>query len=107
MNKITLKRRFCGVLAILCCVSMLQWQPVQRTHALGRAGVSVSRRTGTTAELTMKKMSGVTGYQVFLSTKKKGKYSQIGATRTTSFKMSKLKKNKDLKVYFKKCKNSY
>ena len=42
----------------------------------------------------MKKMSGVTGYQVFLSTKKKGKYSQIGATRTTSFKMSKLKKNK-------------
>ena len=76
---------------------MLQWQSVQRTHALGRAGVSVSRRTGTTAELTMKKMSGVTGYQVFLSTKKKGKYSQIGATRTTSFKMSKLKKNK---VYY-------
>lgn len=81
------------LLMLLLCVSILSW-PVGNVQAIGKTTATVSKRTKTTAELTIRKISGVTGYQVFLSNSRKGRYAQVGATRTASFKLSKLKKNK-------------
>lgn len=81
------------LLMLLLCVSILSW-PVENVQAIGKTTAAVSKRTKTTAELTIRKISGVTGYQVFLSNSRKGRYAQVGATRTASFKLSKLKKNK-------------
>ena len=81
------------LLMLLLCVSILSW-PVGNVQAIGKTTAAVSKRTKTTAELTIRKISGVTGYQVFLSKSRKGRYAQVGATRTASFKLSKLKKNK-------------
>lgn len=93
MDIIQLKRKGCIMLAVLLCAGMIQSTAVP-VQAVGRTTVTVSKRTKTTARLQIKKLKGVTGYQVFTSSAKKGKYVQIGATRTTSFKLSKLKKNK-------------
>ena len=81
------------LLMLLLCVSILSW-PVGNVQAIGKTTAAVSKRTKTTAELTIRKISGVTGDQVFLSNSRKGRYVQVGATRTASFKLSKLKKNK-------------
>ena len=78
---------------LLLCVSMLS-RPVGDVQAVGKTTATVGKRSKTTAELTIRKISGVTGYQIFLSKSRKGKYAQVGATRTSSFKLSKLKKNK-------------
>lgn len=96
MNKTKIIRRAVCFLAVLLCVSMMQW-PEGKAKAIGKTTAGVSKRTKTTAELTIRKISGVTGYQVFLANSRKGKYTQIGATRTSTFKLSKLKKNK---VYY-------
>lgn len=96
MNKTKRIRRAGSFLAMLLCISLMQWS-ADRVQAVGKTTAGVSKRTKTTAELTIRKISGVTGYQVFLANSRKGKYAQIGATRTTLFKLSKLKKNK---VYY-------
>lgn len=65
--------------------------------AISRPSFSVTKRTKTTASIKITKVKKATGYQIFLANSKKGKYRQVGATRTTSFKFSRLKKNK---VYY-------
>lgn len=93
------------ILVLLLCVSMLSW-PKGNVQAVGKTTATVSKRTKTTAELTIRRISGVTGYQVFLSKSRKGKYAQVGATRTSSFKLSKLKKNKAYYVKIRSYKTS-
>lgn len=62
--------------------------------ALSRPSFSVTKRAKTTASIKITKVKNATGYQIFLANSKKGKYRQVGATRTTKFQFSKLKKNK-------------
>lgn len=87
-------RRTGRLLAVLLCISMFNWTAADPVQAVGKTTVAVSKRTKTTAELSIKKISGVTGYQVFISHTRKGKYQQIGATRSSVFKLSRLGKNK-------------
>ncbi len=68
-----------------------------RTEAAAKPVVSLQKRTKTTATIKIQKVSKATGYQVFVAQSKSGRYSQAGATRSTSFKLTKLKKNK---VYY-------
>lgn len=78
------------VLAAICIAGSC---PAQ-VSALSKPSLSVSKRTKTKATIKITKVKAATGYQVFLATSKKGKYQQIGATRTTSFQISKIKKDK-------------
>lgn len=59
---------------------------------LSKATKSASR----TAKITWKKSSGVSGYQIYRSTSKSGKYTKIRtvSSRTTSYKNKGLKKNR-------------
>lgn len=67
----------------------------------GRATVKVEKRAKNTITLKIKKPRG-TGYQVFVKTSKKGKFTQVGAGRVDNTKISifKIKKVKKDKKYY-------
>ncbi len=65
--------------------------------ALSRPSLAVTKRAKKTASIKIRKVKKATGYQIFLANSKKGKFRQVGATRTTGFRFTKLKKNK---VYY-------
>ncbi|MBQ1994424.1 MAG: hypothetical protein II374_05760 [Lachnospiraceae bacterium] len=67
----------------------------------GRATVKVEKRAKNTITLKIKKPRG-TGYQVFVKTSKKGKFTQVGAGRVDNAKISifKIKKVKKDKKYY-------
>ena len=77
----------------LVCVTAA-FGDIQTASAIAKASVTISKRGKTTAALKLTKLKNVTGYQIFVSETKKGKYKQVGSTRTTSFTLTKLKKNK-------------
>ncbi len=62
--------------------------------AMGKPTVTVGKRNETTAVLQIKKVKKAVGYQVFVANSRKGKFQQMGSTRTGSFRITKLKKNK-------------
>ena len=93
MNIAMIKKRLSVILAVALCLSGIQLSPVGAA-GVGKASATVDKRAKTTAQLKMNKVKGATGYQIFLATKKKGKYRQIGSTRNTSFIIRKSKKNK-------------
>jgi hypothetical protein len=66
-----------------------------------KIAIKVKAKTATTksVKLSWKKSSGATGYIIYMSTSKKGKYKQVGKTTKNSIVIKKLKKNK--KYYFK------
>lgn len=96
-----MKRRICkrclaGFLAVLLCAAGIQAEP-KKAAAIGKPSVTVSKRTKTAATVKIKKLSGVTGYQVFLASSRSGKYQHIGSTISGTFRITKIKKNK---VYY-------
>jgi uncharacterized protein YkwD len=98
MKKLFFKRGTSVVLAIVVCI-LCVGHDTRSACAVGKTTVTVSKRTKTTATLKITKLKGVTGYQVFVATTAKGTYKQIGATRTSRFVLSKLKRTK---VYYAK-----
>lgn len=96
MKKHITKKCLAALLLIAISVTSIQTAP-QKAEAMSKPSISVNKRTKTTATIKIAKLKQVTGYQVFLATSKKGKYKQIGATRTTSFQITKINKNK---VYY-------
>lgn len=94
MKKQIIKKWLAAALLASVCVTSIYTVPVS---AMSKPSLSVSKRTKTTANLKITKVKSATGYQIFLAASKKGKYQQIGATRTTNFQVTKLKKNK---VYY-------
>ncbi len=90
MNK-QIKRLLAVALVTTVSIAGLDTVPAS---AMSRPSFSVTKRAKTTASIKITKVKKATGYQIFLSNSKKGKYRQVGATRTTSFQFSKLKKNK-------------
>lgn len=65
--------------------------------SLPKPSVTVKKRTKTTATIKIAKKGNVTGYQIWLSTSKNGKYKQVDGIRTQTCKLKKLKPNK---VYY-------
>lgn len=86
-----IKTLIAGILTGAITVTGLHAVPA---YALSRPSFSVTKRAKTTASIKITKVKKATGYQIFLAKGKKGKFRQVGATRTTSFQFSKLKKNK-------------
>jgi len=62
--------------------------------SLPKPSVMVTKRTKTTATIKIAKKGNVTGYQIWLSTSKNGKYKQVDGIRTQTCKLKKLKSNK-------------
>lgn len=91
-----LKRCLAVCLVATLCVTGVQLAP-KKVTAMGKPSCTVSKRTKTTATITVKKVKKVTGYQVFLANTRGGKYRQIGATLSGKFQITKIKKNK---VYY-------
>lgn len=87
------KRWIAMCLAAVVAVTSMQSAPAKAATP-GKTVVTVMKRGKTTATLKVKKIKKVTGYQIFIATSKKGKYSQIGSTLTGQFQVTKLKKNK-------------
>ena len=56
--------------------------------------LTVKITSSNAVKLTWKKVSGATGYYVYRTDSKKGKYKKIATTKKTSYKNSKLKSNK-------------
>lgn len=56
--------------------------------------LTVKLTSSNAVKLTWKKVSGATGYYVYRTDSKKGKYKKIATTKKTSYKNSKLKSNK-------------
>lgn len=81
------------LLILTLCLGSLQMSECH-VLAMGKPIVTVGRRNETTATLQIKKVKDAQGYQVFVANSRKGKYQQMGSTRTGSFRISKLKKNK-------------
>ncbi len=85
------KRLLAVVMTSAIAVTGLNAAPAS---ALSRPSFTVTKRAKTTASIKITKVKKATGYQIFLANSRKGKFRQVGATRTTSFQFSKLKKNK-------------
>lgn len=62
--------------------------------ALPKPVVSLSKRTKTTAKITIEKKGNVTGYQIYIKTTKNGKYQLVTGIRNNSYTFKKLKANK-------------
>jgi len=62
--------------------------------ALPKPVVSLSKRTKTTAKITIEKKGTVTGYQIYINTSKKGKYQLVTGIRNRSYTFKKLKAKK-------------
>lgn len=64
-------------------------------------GLKVSSKKNKTAELSWKEVKDADGYNIYMSTSKKGKYKMVGSTKAgvTTYTQNKLKSKK--KVYFK------
>ena len=56
--------------------------------------LTVKLTSSNAVKLTWKKVSGATGYYIYRTDSKKGKYKKIATTKKTSYKNSKLKSNK-------------
>ena len=62
-------------------------------------GVSVSSVSKSSVKLTYSAVTGVTGYEIYYSSSKKGTYKKLASTKTLSYKSSKFASGKT--VYFK------
>lgn len=62
--------------------------------SLPKPSVTVTKRTKTTATIKIAKKGNVTGYQIWLSTSKNGKYKQVDGIRAQTCKLKKLKSSK-------------
>lgn len=62
--------------------------------ALPKPVVSLSKRTKTTAKITIEKKGTVTGYRIYLKTSKNGKYQLVMGIRNNSYTFKKLKADK-------------
>lgn len=81
------------LLTMALCLAGLQASGCHAS-AMGKPTVTVGKRNETTAVLQIKKVKKAVGYQVFIANSRKGKFQQMGSTRTGSFRITKLKKNK-------------
>ncbi len=91
------KKGLSVMLAVLICLAGLQVSAAD-VSAVGKATVTLGKRTKTTAVLKIKKTRGVTGCHVYCSLTKKGPYHRIGPTLDSRFTLRKLKKNKEYYV---------
>lgn len=91
-----MKRGLAMCLTIALCITGIQMEAKQ-ADAAGKPSVTVSKRTKTTATLKVKKMKKITGFLIYFSSSRRGKYRHIGSTLSGEFQLTKLKKNK---VYY-------
>ncbi len=96
MNKYV-KKVIVAVVAASLCVGSFAYAGRTEVNAASRPSFEVSKRTKKSATLKIKKQKNVTGYQIYLSTSKNKKFTQVAATRTGKAVITKLKKNK---VYY-------
>ena len=67
----------------------------ETSYAASAPPFTIKSRAKTSATIKIKKKKGITGYQIFVANSKKGRYKQVGAARgTTTYKITRLKKNK-------------
>lgn len=81
-------------LMLVLAFSVMLLQPAEALAAPAKPSVSLTKRTKTSATITIKKQSNVSGYQVYLKSSKKGKYKLIMGMKTRSYTIKKLKANK-------------
>lgn len=96
MNQ-TGKRSWRGIAAVMIlslCITMFGVADADAASRPARPSFKVTKRTKTTATLKIKKKGKVSGYQVYVSGSKKGKYRLIMGTKSRTVKLKKLKKTK-------------
>uniref|UniRef100_UPI002F3EF0EA fibronectin type III domain-containing protein n=1 Tax=Anaerosporobacter sp. TaxID=1872529 RepID=UPI002F3EF0EA len=89
-----------AVIACLLCLVMgyiatpLSGQDIPKAQAatmLARTNITIKQRTATTVTLSIRKVSGAQGYQVYRATLGSGKYEQVANTTATTYKDTKRK----------------
>ncbi len=88
---------FCVILAIILTSVNIAGNDVYAASRPAKPVFTVAKRNKKSAVLKINKTKNATGYQVFLSNSKNGKYQQVAASRTHKVKLLKLKKDK---VYY-------
>lgn len=81
-------------LLVILAVTMGIFGTAKAETALPKPVVSLSKRTKTTAKITIEKKGNVTGYQIYIKTSKNGKYQLVTGIRNSSYTFKKLKANK-------------
>lgn len=82
------------VMILSLCITMFGAVGADAASRPSRPTFKVAKRTKTTATLKIRKKGKVSGYQVYVSKSKKGKYRLIMGTKSRTVKLKKLKKTK-------------
>ncbi len=92
-KKIIGRRSILALLLTAICIGLFAPSGTEAA-ALPKPVFTVTKRSKTTATIKIQKKGTVTGYQVWTSTSKNGKYKQVDGIRTQTCKLKKLKPNK-------------
>lgn len=93
-----LKKFFSIILAAVILVANVVPADVAAASKPARPTFKVAKRTKKSVTLKIDKTKNATGYQIFISNSKGGKYQQVAASRIRTVKLTKLKKDKSYYV---------
>ena len=91
------KRIFSVILAVVMIVTCIASCEVTAAARPARPTFKITKRAKKSVTLKIDKTRNATGYQIFISNSRNGKYKQTAASRIRTVKITKLKKNK---VYY-------
>ncbi len=88
------KRIFSVILAVVMIVTCIASCEVTAAARPARPTFKITKRAKKSVTLKIDKTRNATGYQIFISNSKHGKYQQTAASRIRTVKITKLKKDK-------------
>ncbi|MFG6392713.1 MAG: hypothetical protein K1W24_00780 [Lachnospiraceae bacterium] len=91
------KKLFLVVLAVIISAAAIAPSATNAAIRPARPSFKVVKRAKKSVKLKINKTKNATGYQIFISNSRNGKYKQTAASRIRTVKITKLKKNK---VYY-------
>lgn len=91
------KKLFVVLLAVIISATAIAPSATNAATRPARPTFKVVKRAKKSVKLKINKTKNATGYQIFISNSKNGKYKQTAASRIRTVKITKLKKNK---VYY-------
>ena len=100
MEREKTKKVLCKILAVMMAlaVCVVSVSPVE-SQAAARPSLKVTARGKKSVTIKIKKKGKVSGYQIWIAKSKRGKYTQVGATKVLKYKVGGLAKEK--KYYIK------